>query len=309
MTPQQGRKIIWLFWGAIVAIVFFVLGLIVYRLMHPGKRQVLLMFIGVVLGPALLAFLLSKADFRTVLEPTKPIAPASITSALFRSPMSVITFPLVLMAAPWGLLPAVVGTKKGQDMKAWAIEHSALVILWGLTPQVVLAYWFLVLNARYIGMYMAVCLVYLTVTTAVGGLNLENGVVKFFGTYKAQASPLVILSLALLCSASFGVLHFAVWSIWPSEYANMHGIQDSLYFSAVTMATVGYGDILPVGHAARWLCIAEIVSGVLLLVVGVSASMTIWLQKNQPSSVNDGNTPKEAPTLQRDESSHTAEPT
>ncbi len=122
---------------------------------------------------------------------------------------------------------------------------------------------------------------------AISGLMLENGVVSFFGTHKAQASPLVILSLASMCCASFGVLHFAVWSMWPGEYVNMHGIEDALYFSVVTMATVGYGDILPVGHAARWLCVSEIVSGVLLLVVGVSASMTIWLQENQPSSASN----------------------
>jgi Ion channel len=292
MTPKQARKIIWLFWSAIVAIPLVPLGLLIYCLAHPGKHRVLLMLLGVVLGPALLAFLLSKAGFRRTLEPTKPITPASIMSVLLRSPMSVITLPVILIAFPWALLPVVVGTKKGQDMKAWAMEHTPLVIIWGMSPQVLTAYGCLILHAEYFGMYIAGCLIHMTVTMAIGGLNLENGVVKFFGTYKAQASPLVILSLALVCSASFGVLHFGVWSMWPSEYLNMHGIQDALYFSAVTMATVGYGDIVPVGHAARWLCVAEIISGVLLLVVGVSASMTIWLQNNQPSSANNSRTPQ-----------------
>jgi voltage-gated potassium channel len=93
---------------------------------------------------------------------------------------------------------------------------------------------------------------------------------------------LVILASALTCAAAFGVLHFSIWTMWPAEYLNMHGIEDSLYFSVVTMATVGYGDILPVGHLARLLCILEILSGISLLVVGVSASMTVWLQINQP---------------------------
>ena len=74
--------------------------------------------------------------------------------------------------------------------------------------------------------------------------------------------------------------------MWRSEYLNMHGIADALYFSVVTMATRGYGDIAPVGHSARLLSVLEIVSGVLLLVVGVSASMTVWLQMNQPGTVN-----------------------
>ena len=74
----------------------------------------------------------------------------------------------------------------------------------------------------------------------------------------------------------------------------MHGIGDALYFSVVTMATVGYGDIVPVGHAARLLSVLEILSGVLLLVVGVSASMTIWLQTNQPGAVHAQGDSKEA---------------
>jgi hypothetical protein len=211
------------------------------------------------------------------------------------------------MAVIWGLLLKVVGEKKDGDTKVWVANHTALVVLWMMTPQVAAAYFCIVLHARYIGIYIAACIVFMTVKTAVGGLTLENGVVKFFGTYKAHASPIVILTIALVCCASFGVLHFAIWSMWPSEYVNMNGIEDALYFSVVTMATVGYGDILPVGHAARWLCVSEIVSGVLLLVVGVSASMTIWLQKNQPSSASDTDCLKVL-ALQGSESSNPIEP-
>jgi hypothetical protein len=129
-------------------------------------------------------------------------------------------------------------------------------------------------------------------------LTLEDGVIGFFGTYKAQASPLIILAFALISSISFGILHFVLWSIWPTEYVNMHGLQDALYFSMVTIATVGYGDILPVGHAARWLCVAEIASGVLLLVVGVSASMSVCIQQHQPPTASIPDVPREAPFIQ-----------
>jgi hypothetical protein len=157
-------------------------------------------------------------------------------------------------------------------------------------------------------MYIAGCIVYGTVSIAIVGLKLENGVVAFFGSHKVHASPLVILSLASLCAASFGVLHFAVWSMWPSEYLNMHGIEDAMYFSVVTMATVAYGDILPLGHAARWLCVSEILSGVLLLVVGVSATMTIWLQANQPVSENSRNISKDTLAVEANGESKPAEP-
>ena len=43
---------------------------------------------------------------------------------------------------------------------------------------------------------------------------------------------------------------------------------ESLYFSVITMATVGYGDIVPEGAPVRALSAAEVVMGVLLLLFG-----------------------------------------
>lgn len=45
---------------------------------------------------------------------------------------------------------------------------------------------------------------------------------------------------------------------------------ESLYFSIVTMATVGYGDIVPSTDAARALAAIQVVLGVLILLVGFS---------------------------------------
>ena len=51
--------------------------------------------------------------------------------------------------------------------------------------------------------------------------------------------------------------------------SGLRGFADSLYFSAVTASTVGYGDITPVGWA-RWIATAEAVSGVILVGVLIS---------------------------------------
>jgi Ion channel len=48
------------------------------------------------------------------------------------------------------------------------------------------------------------------------------------------------------------------------------GQLDAVYFSVVTAATVGYGDITPVRPLTKWLVMAEILSGILLLVGIVS---------------------------------------
>ena len=46
--------------------------------------------------------------------------------------------------------------------------------------------------------------------------------------------------------------------------------RDLLYYSFVTISTLGYGDITPVTRLARSLCIIEAVIGQLYLVVSVA---------------------------------------
>jgi hypothetical protein len=297
MTVQRARKLLWTMIAAFAVFLMGLMALAIYGLAHPGRHPALLVLIATVTLPALITVFLVKTGFGRLSRQNSPIGGTSIKAVLRRNPIILILIPSIIAVAFWIPLLVAVGMRAGGNMKDWSKSHTVFIILWTMTPQVLTAYLLVSLHATYTGIYLAACIVYVTVTTAVGGLSLENGVVKFFGAYKAQASPIVFLTLALLCAMSFGVLHFAVWSMWPSEYANLHGIEDAMYFSVVTMATVGYGDILPVGHAARWLCVSEILSGVLLLVVGVSASMTIWLQTNQPPA---GTSSQNAPTERTD---------
>ena len=299
MTPRYTRRVLWMIVGSGVLVLIIVVSLTIYGFAHPVKRGVLLILIWMVTGPGLLTLLIRKTGIRGLLDSDTPIAPASVKSALWRQPSILVVFPIVIATIIWFFFITTIGMKKVGDPKEWFKKHSVIAIMWMMMPQVVAAYLCVALHATYTGIYIAGCIAYVMVTISVGGLKLENGIVGFFGSYKAHASPLVVLSSALICCASFGILHFAVWSMWPSEYLNMHGIGDALYFSVVTMATVGYGDIVPFGHLARLLSILEILSGILLLVVGVSASMAIWLQTNQPRATPTVGESKEASISQQ----------
>jgi voltage-gated potassium channel len=51
------------------------------------------------------------------------------------------------------------------------------------------------------------------------------------------------------------------------------GFADSLYFSLITMSTVGYGDITPAGEAVRVVAAIEILLGILLFLFGFAEIM------------------------------------
>ncbi|MEQ8394536.1 potassium channel family protein [Thalassobaculum sp.] len=48
---------------------------------------------------------------------------------------------------------------------------------------------------------------------------------------------------------------------------------ESLYFSIITLSTVGYGDIVPITYAARIVVALQVVSGIMLLLFGFHALM------------------------------------
>jgi hypothetical protein len=69
--------------------------------------------------------------------------------------------------------------------------------------------------------------------------------------------PLRVLACAAAAVLLFGVLFWAVDGVRPPGGGDAPtGLWDAIYFSGVTFATVGYGDLLPAPHA-RALALAE----------------------------------------------------
>jgi voltage-gated potassium channel len=88
----------------------------------------------------------------------------------------------------------------------------------------------------------------------------------------------------LMIAAAFGMLYSMLNSVHPGSFQGLgtqSNIQEMTYFSLVTLATLGYGDILPVTHTARTLAILEAVVGqfyvavIVALLVGMFISQRI----------------------------------
>jgi hypothetical protein len=117
--------------------------------------------------------------------------------------------------------------------------------------------------------------------------KLHNGGVLLVGTLVVIVVPAVIAHGVFLgirtrgrvtLQAAFGALCvylFAFGAIAVLQHGSLftNGIdgdlQDHLYFSFITMTTVGYGDLAPVGDLARSLAILEALIGQLYLVMVV----------------------------------------
>ena len=93
------------------------------------------------------------------------------------------------------------------------------------------------------------------------------------------------LSAYMLAGIFFGLFYWVVAQIAPhsftvaGEFTRMSGF----YFSFVTLATLGYGDIVPRSDVARGLAIVEGVGGQLFLAVMVARLVSLYV-KGQPKT-------------------------
>jgi hypothetical protein len=95
------------------------------------------------------------------------------------------------------------------------------------------------------------------------------------------------LSAYLLAGLSFGILYWVVERAWPGslfyggEVVNRFSQADGIYFSFVTLATLGYGDFVPRTELARGLAILEAVAGQLYLGVMVARLISLYVSGSE----------------------------
>jgi hypothetical protein len=95
------------------------------------------------------------------------------------------------------------------------------------------------------------------------------------------------LSLYLLLGLIFALIFMVIAELLPGSFyyaaiqsADFAGkpMADLVYFSFVTLATLGYGDIVPLSGSARGLAILEAIVGQMYLVVVVARLVSVYGQ-------------------------------
>jgi hypothetical protein len=80
------------------------------------------------------------------------------------------------------------------------------------------------------------------------------------------------LSTYLLAGLFFGVIYSAIEYMWPGSFSGPDEFNEAsaVYYSFVTLATLGYGDFLPRTELARGIATFEVIGGQLYLAVMVA---------------------------------------
>ena len=123
---------------------------------------------------------------------------------------------------------------------------------------------------------------------ATGGLAVGSGIallaavsaVRFAMRARAVDAEHVYAALSayLLVGLFFGVLHWTVERVWPGSLGEAGAtgtpaglrLSTAIYYSFVTLATLGYGDVVPKTEVARGLAVFEAVGGQLYIAVTIA---------------------------------------
>jgi voltage-gated potassium channel len=179
--------------------------------------------------------------------------------AIFELKGSLIEF---FLAA--NLLAAVIPVGSGRDRR---ILLAIITVLWLARPA---TGWFdhSALSAMTLGMWTLI------------GLFAAAAALRFaMRSTSVDAEHLyAALSAYLLAGIFFGNFYWVLQQIWPGTFAVTGDFSrmSAIYFSFVTIATLGYGDIVPRSDVARGLAIVEGVGGQLFLAVMVARLVSLY---------------------------------
>ena len=91
---------------------------------------------------------------------------------------------------------------------------------------------------------------------------------------RPDSRPGVVISLLIVLSVHVFAATYYALAKQPGEFSGLRTRIDALYFTVVTLATVGYGDITPRGQSARVVTVLQITYSFVFLTAAATALTT-----------------------------------
>ena len=127
------------------------------------------------------------------------------------------------------------------------------------------------------------------------GLFASAGALRFAMRARSVDAEHVYAALSayLLAGILLGFFYWALEQMWPSSFtpAGEFSRMSAIYFSFVTLVTLGYGDIVPHSDVARGLAIIEGVAGQLFLAVLIARLVSLYGRGKDSGSGGSGGGP------------------
>lgn len=132
-----------------------------------------------------------------------------------------------------------------------------------------------------------------------GGWRLMVRLIRRFSARRHRqvlgyAGP-ALIPFTLLLWAGFVVLGFGLVyvTLMPEGFRSSadpgpRGIGDALWFSGVTFCTLGYGDMVPVGRAARVVALLEGISGLTMVSLAISYFASVYTAYSAQKTLAEG---------------------
>jgi hypothetical protein len=148
-----------------------------------------------------------------------------------------------------------------------ALAVAALLVRWAAvaTPS----------EALVIGREASTLVLLMLFVTVVASRTYRSGPVT---SQRIQGAIAVYLLLGLLWAHAYQLLHLVRPEAFSGAVDDAPGAQMWIYYSFVTLTTVGYGDITPLHPLARSLAISEALTGQLYLAVTLARLMALHIR-------------------------------
>jgi voltage-gated potassium channel len=285
-------------WLAPAALTAVLVGLVIAAADEPGDRVFTLVLVAALGGavaflqtvfPGSRFFVLALANglavytslFIVFLRSNFPTASPGAIRVGFALPI------LAFLAGAWWRrerIRAIVAETRVGDRGAiargalWLLPVFAIGVLTFAAPNVTAAG----ADAVFLLAMAAIAVIVVAVSADVATFLVEAGLLfdEFFDRVRALAAPaFAFMTFYSIIVIAFASVYRLMDRFEPAASFAVGGapraltFPESLYFSIVTMATVGYGDIVPASDAARMVAALQVVLGVLLLLFGFSELM------------------------------------
>lgn len=217
-----------------------------------------------------------------------PIRETGFWQAYNRSRYAILFYALLItllilpIASTIGLGTGIIKFLLGACLFAAVLPNATSHTRWALLAGVAL-----LVGIRFASEYGVLPVNYGLVLALVGltGLAAAAGTLRFAVSSSTVDSETLYAALStyLLAGIFFGQMYWALERFWPGSLVGPDPTTElsAVYYSFVTLATLGYGDFLPRTDIARGVATFEVIGGQLFLAVMVARLIGLFSEPRE----------------------------